>query len=84
MDTRSDGLVAELAVAVRAWGMTGADVENALYKAESAPSRARWRFDDVVRLGGATCPIDVWDPAALATDEGYHWAYAVYPAGVSS
>jgi hypothetical protein len=88
MDTPSDEMVAEgaMPVAVHAWGITAADVENAVYKAETAPTAARvgWRFGDVVRLNDATCPIDVRDPGALAAGEGYHWAFAVYPAGAAS
>jgi hypothetical protein len=70
-----------IAVHVLAWGVTQADIEHALYKAGQGPSRNAWEFAEVERLTGIPCPIDVRDPAptTIATDAGYHWAYAVYP-----
>ena len=69
------------AVRVLAWGATQADIEHALYKASQGPSRNAWDFAEVERLIGIPCPIDVRDPdpKTIATDAGYHWAYAVYP-----
>ena len=64
---------------VLAWGVTQADIEHALYKAEQGPSRNAWEFAETERLTGTPCPIDVRDPGptALAADAGYHWAYLV-------
>ena len=79
MDTDSDASLAlPLPLRVRAWGYTGADVEHALYKAAQGAAREPWQFAAEERLGGRVCPIDVQDPAAIAADQGYHWAYAVY------
>jgi hypothetical protein len=68
-----------VAVRVLAWGVTQADIEHALYKAEVQPSRNAWEFAEAERLTGMPCPIDVRDPGptALAADAGYHWAYLV-------
>jgi hypothetical protein len=63
---------------LRAWGVTGADVEHAVYRAQIGPGSASREFGQVERLGGLPCPIDVRDPAAIASDQGYHWAYAIY------
>lgn len=70
------------AVRVRAmvWGFTDADAEHALYKARQPDSRGRWDFAQVERCVAPTCPVDVTDDSALATEDGYHWAYAVYRA----
>jgi hypothetical protein len=70
---------ARVSVRVLAWGVTQADIEHALYKAEVQPSRNAWEFAEPERLTGMPCPIDVRDPgpAALAADAGYHWAYLV-------
>ena len=68
------------AMRVLAWGVTQADIEHALDKASQGPSRNAWDFAEVERLTGIPCPIDVRnpDPTTIATDAGYHWAYAVY------
>jgi hypothetical protein len=70
---------ARVAVCVLAWGVTQADIEHALYKAEVEPSRNGWEFAERERLTGMPCPLNVRDPGptALAADAGYHWAYVV-------
>jgi hypothetical protein len=72
--------LARIAVRVSAWGVTQADVEHALYKAEMQPARNGWEFAEPERLTGMPCPIDVRnpDPTTIAADAGYHWAYAVH------
>jgi hypothetical protein len=70
---------AKVAVHVQAWGVTNADIEHALYRAEVQPSRHGWEFAEIERLTGVPCPLDVRNPGprALAADAGYHWAYLV-------
>lgn len=70
------------AVLLQVWGVTAADAERAIRRAACGPGRAGWRFAPVERLTDPECPIDPLDPAALATDRGDRWAYAVYPAGI--
>jgi len=78
MDTMRQ--TARTAVRVQAWGVTGADVEHALYRAEQGESRNAWDFVEIDRLPlGTPCPIDLQDPKPIAAGSGYHWAYAVYP-----
>jgi len=68
---------ARLSVQVRAWGLTDADVEDALRHAGRGWGRGGWEFVAVERLTGAPCPLDVRNPGALAADAGYGWAYVV-------
>jgi len=60
------------------WGFNEADAEHALYKAKQPDARAAWEFVQIERKIAPTCPVDVADMKALAADDGYHWAYAVY------
>jgi hypothetical protein len=66
-----------IAVRVRAWGVTGADVEHALHRAGQAPSRNAWEFEQIERATEVKCSLDLNDPGVLAADQGYHWAYVV-------
>lgn len=63
-----------------AWGATGADVENAVYRAGQGWARETWEFVEVERFREVPCPLDLKDPAAIATGSGYHWAYVAYVA----
>ena len=63
----------------RVWGTTPEYVELALFKAGDGGSRTTWHFTEIERLQEPTRPIQMDDPDAIATDQGYGWAYAVYP-----
>jgi hypothetical protein len=65
-------------VRLLAWGVTDADVEHAIHRAEIGPGRAEWAFA-VERLREIPCRLDLSDPKALAAEAGYHWAYVAYP-----
>lgn len=62
-----------------AWGVTDADLGNAVRHAGLGPARIDWEFIKIERLTGESCPINQWDGAAVATEAGNGWAYAVYP-----
>lgn len=62
-----------------AWGVTEADQERAIHRAGQSPSRNRWDFE-IERASGTTCPLNLDDPKALASERGYHWAYIVLKA----
>jgi hypothetical protein len=68
-------------VPVRAqlWGVTEADIDYALRKAKAGEFRRTWEFATIERLSGIPCPLDMHDPKAIAAEQGYHWAYVVYP-----
>jgi|GEM_PF-6590874 len=68
---------ARLLVQVRAWGLTDADVEDALRHAGRGWGRGGWEFAAVERLTGSPCPLDVRDPQALAAEADFGWAYVV-------
>jgi hypothetical protein len=63
--------------------VTKADQEHAVYKASQGASRTGWEFVATERHDGTRCPFDTRDPdpKSIAAESGYHWAYAVYPAG---
>jgi len=63
-----------------AWGVTDADVEHAIDRAEVGPGRYAWEFVETERLGDLPCPLAPDDPRALAQEAGYHWAYVAYRA----
>jgi hypothetical protein len=63
----------------RVWGVNETEIERALHKARWGQGRGGWEYDDVERLTGEDCPIDVADPKAVAAERGEFWAYAVYP-----
>lgn len=73
-------LAATVPVRLSVWGVTNADREYAIYRASSSDARTAWRFVETERLSDTRCPIDLNDTATIATDCGYHWAYAAYPA----
>lgn len=79
----SGGLVdwppaARIEVRVTVWGVSGAEVERALHRAEQRPARNAWRFAEPERRVSGTCTLDVADPGALAAEAGYGWAYLVH------
>lgn len=70
--------VRRLPVLVRAWGLTDADVDQALRRAERGWGRGDWEFVDVERLTSPACPLDVKDGRALVTEASTRWAYTVH------
>lgn len=74
-------------VRVLVWGATAAERHFALLQARRRPwsGGLPWKVAEVESLGlGVPCPVDVCDPAALAAESDYGWAYAVYPAAADS
>lgn len=70
---------------LRVWGTTAARIEYAIRHAGQRPSRNAWDFATIERLTGPTCLINVRNPDrdALAAEQGFGWAYAVYRIGAA-
>ncbi len=76
MDTvkQQDGV----AVRVRVWGATDHDAEHAASVATYGRWRASWWVTGIERVTGVPCPLDTRDPAAIAADAAFGWAYVVH------
>lgn len=72
-------VAARISVCALLWGRTDTDLWRALDHARSGSSRSGWRFVDEEQecVTGATCPLDLADPRALAAGQGYGWGYVV-------
>jgi len=68
-----------LPVHLEVWGCTRRDAQAAADIARGVPGRAGWGFDDertVVHEGGV-CTLKLENPRALASAQGFGWAYLV-------